>query len=111
MTLSDTLAPIAAELATVLADKADLEERERELKAQIRQLVPGPDSYAAGGVNLTVQTNRRFDPKRALPLIPEAVLPLVTYPETVVDKDKLKALLPDVFAAAQVDGDYRVSVK
>ena len=68
-----TLAPIAAELATILADKAALEERERELKAQIRSMVPGPDTYAAGNVDLTITANRRFDPKRALPLIPESV--------------------------------------
>ena len=111
MTLSDTLAPIAAELATILADKAALEERERELKAQIRSMVPGPDTYAAGNVDLTITANRRFDPKRALPLIPESVKALVTYPETVIDKDKLRVLLPEVYAAAQVEGDYRVAIK
>jgi hypothetical protein len=58
-----------------------------------------------------VQVNRRFDPKKAMGLIPESVLPLVSYPETVIDKDKLRALLPEVFEAAQVEGDYRITVK
>jgi hypothetical protein len=111
MTLTDTLRPLVSELATVLADKADLEARERDLKAAIRQAVPGPDTYAAGDATVNVQTNRRFDPKRALPLIPEAVMPLVTYPETVIDKDRLRVLLPEVFEAAQVEGDYRITVR
>lgn len=106
--LAETLTPLAQELASVLADKADLEARERDIKARIRSLVPGPDTYAAGDAELVVSTNRRFDPKRALPLIPEALLPIVTYPETVIDKDKLRVLLPEVFEAAQVAGDYRI---
>lgn len=111
MTLADTLAPLAAELASVLADKAELEARERDLKVRIRQAVPGPDTYAAGDATVVIQTNRRFDPKKALPLIPETLLSLVTYPETVIDKERLKALLPAVFDAAQTEGDYRVVVK
>ena len=111
MTLTDTLAPLVAELAAVLADKADLEARERDLKAAIRDAVPGPDTYAAGTATVTVTLNRRFDPRIALPLIPETVKALVTYPETVIDKDKLRVLLPDVYEAAQVQGDYRVAVK
>lgn len=106
--LTDTLAPLACELATVLADKAELETRERDIKARIRALVPGPDTYAAGDTALIVSTNRRFDPKKALPLIPESVLPLVSYPETVIDKDRLRVLLPDVYEAAQTAGDYRI---
>lgn len=111
MTLNEILLPLVTELATVLADKSDLEARERDLKAAIRQAVPGPDSYAAGNSTVTVQVNRRFDPKIALPLIPETIKALVTYPETVIDKDKLRALLPDVYEAAQVQGDYRITVK
>jgi hypothetical protein len=106
--LTDTLTPLAAELARILADKAELETRERDIKARIRALVPGPDTYAAGDAALVVSTNRRFDPKKALPLIPESVLPLVTYPETVIDKDRLRVLLPEVWEAAQVAGDYRI---
>lgn len=111
MTLDDTLTPLVAELATVLADKAELEARERDLKAAIRSAVPGPDTYAAGSATVTVSANRRFDPRLALPLIPETVRALVTYPETVIDKDKLRVLLPEVFEAAQVQGDYRITVK
>jgi hypothetical protein len=88
-TLTDTLRPIVAELADVLAAKGELEAQERDLKARIRQAVPGPDTYAAGNAVLSVQVNRRFDP----------------------DKDKLRALLPEVFEAAQVEGDYRITVK
>jgi hypothetical protein len=40
-TLTDTLRPIVAELADVLAAKGELEAQERDLKARIRQAVPG----------------------------------------------------------------------
>jgi len=109
--LTDQLTNLAAQLAGILNQKAGLEEHEKRIKSQIRELVPGPDNYAAGGVTITVQTNRRFNASKALPLIPEQLLPVVTHQETVVDKDKLKALLPDVFEAAQDNGDYKIGLK
>jgi hypothetical protein len=110
-TLTERLTPLVAELTTIAEQKADLDARERGIKAQIRGLVPGADTYDAGGVTVVVSHNRRFNEKRALPLIPEALVPVVTYPETRIDKDKLKALLPDVYDAAQDVYDDRVSVK
>lgn len=108
---TDTLATIAARLATVLAQKTELEQHEAALKHQIRNLVDGPDTYAAGDLTIVVSTNRRFDPAKALDLIPPELAPLVTHTETIVDRDKVKALLPDIFEQAQTSGDYRVSLR
>lgn len=109
---TDELTPLARELETVLTAKADLEQRERDLKARIREAATGgPDSYAAGNLTVVVAPNTRFDPKKALQLIPEQARPLVTHTETVVDRDKVKALLPEVFEQAQTVGDYRISLK
>lgn len=104
--LAEALAD-AQENLTYAAAKVDA------LKEAIRTHpdVNGPDKYAAGHATLVISTNRRFDPKKALPLIPAEILPIVTRTETVVDKDKLKALLPDVFEAAQNDGAYRVAIQ
>lgn len=109
--LDATLAPLAAELATILAAKADLELREKDLKARIRELAPAGDKYQAGNLVVTVTAASRFNEKKALSLLPEAVLPLVTYPETRVDKDRLKVLAPDVYDASLDTFDARVSVR
>ena len=50
ITLDEQLAPLAAQLADILAAKSALEEDERAIKATIRHLVPGPDTYSAGDV-------------------------------------------------------------
>lgn len=60
MTLADTLAPLATELAELAAQRKAIDEREKAIKAQIRQLVPGPDTYAAGDATITVSANRRL---------------------------------------------------
>lgn len=73
--------------------------------------ISGPDKYAAGDATVVISTNRRFDPKKALPLIPEALLPIVTYPETAIDKDKLRVLAPEIYEAAQNESAYRVSIQ
>jgi hypothetical protein len=109
--LTTLLTGLAAQLAGILDQKNSLEEHERRIKSQIRELVPGPDSYDAGGLTVTISTNNRFSPDKALPLIPVEFLPIVTRTETVVDKDKLKALLPHIFEQAQTAGDYRVGLK
>lgn len=109
-----TLEQLTQQLATALANLDDAKKYADALKEQIRQHPDvqrgGPDKYAAGDATLTVSTNRRFDPKKAMPLIPEEILPLVTYPDTVIDRDKLRVLLPDVFEAAQVEGSYRIGL-
>lgn len=108
------LTDLVRDLAAALAHLDDAKQRVDDLKEQVRQHPAvadgGPDKYAAGDVTLIVSTNRRFDPKKAMPLIPQELLPLVTHAETVVDRDKLKALLPDVFEQAQVEGSYRVGL-
>lgn len=113
MPSQDNLESLVAELSAVLDQKTSLVTVEQDLKARIREQVAatGPDTYQAGDHTLLVQPNRRFDQARALELIPEQLRGLVTYPETVVDKDKLRALAPEIFEAAQVEGDYRVSVR
>ena len=110
-TLSDQLTPLAAEYAS-LAEQADIiKNRQEEIKAAIRDLVPGADKYAAGALTVTVSTNRRFDEKRALAMLSEAIAPLVTFPETRVDKDRLKVLAPDVFEASQETFSERVTIR
>lgn len=110
-TLTDTIAPLVDELSQVLAAKTDLEQRERDLKARIREAVPGPDAYQAGDRTLVITANNRFDAKKAIDLIPDEARTLVTHTETIVDRDKVRALLPDVFEQAQTYGDYRVSIR
>lgn len=110
-TLANQLTPLAAEYAA-LAEQADaIKNRQEEIKATIRDLVPGADKYAAGALTVTVSTNRRFDEKRALAMLPEAIAPLVTFPETRVDKDRLKVLAPDVFEASQETFSERVTIR
>ena len=109
-----TLEQLAQQLATALANLDDAKRYADSLKEQIRQhptvLSSGPDKFAAGDATLVVSTNRRFDPKKAMPLIPEDLLPLGTHTETVIDRDKLKALLPDVYETAQNESAYRVGL-
>lgn len=109
--LSDQLTPLAAEYAQLAEQAEQVKARQEAIKAQIRELVPGPDSYDAGALSVVVSTNRRFDAKRALAMLPEALVPLVTYPETTIDKEKLKVLARDVYDAAQVDYAERVTIK
>lgn len=109
-----TLEHLAQQLATALANLDDAKRYADSLKEQIRQhptvVAAGPDKYAAGDATLVISPNRRFDQKKALPLIPEDVLPLVSHTETVIDRDKLKALMPDVYETAQTESSYRVGL-
>lgn len=109
-----TLEHLAQQLAAALANLDDAKKCADALKEQIRQhptvVAAGPDKFAAGDATLVISPNRRFDQKKALPLIPEDVLPLVTYPETVIDREKLKALLPEVYESAQTESAYRVGL-
>lgn len=107
-TLSDTLAPLAKRLANVLAAKSDLEQEEKDIKAAIRAAVPGPDTYAAGDVTLSVSLNRRFSPARAEAVLPPQLLDLCR--ETVVTSAAAKAALPPVVYMSCMEevGDYRV---
>lgn len=107
-TLQDTLTPLAGQLAEVLAAKAVLEEDERTIKAQIRKLVPGPDTYQAGDVAITVGVNRRFDPKTATRLLPPDMLALCQVLK--VDSAQAKTVLPPAIyekCMAEV-GEYRI---
>lgn len=110
-TLEERLAPIAAELATVQDHIKALQERESHLKTQIRELVPGTDAYEAGPLAVVVSTNNRFDPKRALDLVPDALRPVVVEMVPTVNKKKLEALAPDLYEQCLNIGDYRVSLR
>lgn len=108
MTLSDTLAPLASELANILEAKADLEARERDIKARIRAAVPGPDTYQAGDVALSISVNRRFDPQVAERVLPTDLLDLCRISK--VDAAAAKEVLPPAAYAACMSevGEYRV---
>ena len=105
-----TLEQLAKQLATALANLDDAKRYADSLKEAIRQQMP-EGALEVGDVTLTVSPGKRFNEKKAIPLIPDDILPLVTYPETRVDRDKLKALLPDVYAASQDENTSRVSLR
>lgn len=110
-TLADRLAPLAAELARLAADKAEIEARQEEIKAQIRELVPGPDKYAAGDLTITVSANHRFDPKAAERILPPELLDLCRIAK--IDSAAAREVLPPaLYAQCMADvGEYRVSLK
>lgn len=105
-----TLEQLAQQLAIALANLDDAKKYADALKEQIRQQMP-EGAVEVGDVTLSVSPGRRFNESKAIPLIPEDILPLVTYPETRVDRDKLKALLPDVYAASQDESTSRVTLR
>ncbi len=106
--LTDTLAPLASRLATILETKAALEVEERDVKAQIRALVPGPDTYAAGGYTLSVSPNRRFDPALAARIVPDTLLELCKVAK--VDSAAAREVLPPALyqQCMKAVGDDRV---
>lgn len=104
------LTDLVRDLAAALAHLDDAKQRVDDLKEQIRQQMP-EGAVEVGDVTLSVSPGRRFNESKAIPLIPEDILPLVTYPETRVDRDKLKALLPDVYAASQDESTSRVTLR
>lgn len=111
--LADRLGPLAAEYADLAERAEQIKTRQEEIKAAIRDMTAthGPGTYDACGMSVTVAANRRFDEDRALAMLPEAVAPLVTYPATRVDRDRLRVLAPEVFEAAQVSFAERITIK
>jgi len=110
-TLEQQLAPLATELADVQARIADLQEREKGLKAAIRDLVPGPDAYAAAGLTVSVQPNRRFDPALFATRYPVTVRPDLY--KLVPDTSKVRAAVaPDEYATFMAPaGEDKVGLK
>lgn len=106
------LAAFAADLAQVQDNIRHLQEAESDLKAQIRKLA-GPGTYTAGGLQVVISTNRRFDPKLAAKAIPAETIPLVS--KSVIDPAKAKALNeithPDWYAQCFTEFEMRVSLK
>ena len=57
----DTLAPLAARLAQLQEARDLLDGQIDQVKAQIRDAVPGPDKYAAGPLTVVVSHAARLD--------------------------------------------------
>ena len=111
ITLQDDLTPLAAELAGVQDTIAHFQLTEAALKTKIRELVAGPDSYAAGGLTVVVSANRRFNPAKAALVIPAELLPLVSVATSVVDKKKVEVLCPAHFDDCFIEHDLIVKLK
>ena len=110
-TLQERLEPVAARLAVVQEQAKALAALEAELKAEVRAIVAEePGKYGAGSLVVNVQINRRFSEKRALAALPEALVPQVTYPETRIDRDRLKVLAPEIFESSWDIGEPRVGL-
>lgn len=109
----DQIAALARELADVQDQIAGLALRENDVKARIVALVPGPDKYAAGDATLIVQSNTRFDQKKAEEAIPADLLPLVTVEKTTtsIDRKKVEVLAPDYLDACIVHYADKVSLR
>lgn len=111
MTLNDTLAPIAARLVELANARATIEAEEKVLKAQIRDLVPGPDTYTAGTATITVAANRRLALDKVAADYPAAEHPYLY--DLTPDTKKVRAKL----SPADVDrymvpvGEDRITVK
>jgi len=110
-TLADQLAPLAGELANIQDKIATLQLEEASLKRKIRETVPGPDTYTAGGLVVIVSTNRRWDTKLASKVIPAELLALVSVTTTTVDKTKVSVLCPAQYDACFVTYDNVVKLR
>lgn len=78
---------VIAELAQVQEAKEKLEDREKELKAMVRQLGFGEHKFTTGGISIT--PNRRLSAEKA-----EAAYPIADYPmfyKTSPDSPVIKA--------------------
>lgn len=110
-TLADQLEPLAGELANIQDNIATLQLEEAALKRKIRESVPGPDTYAAGGINIIVSSNRKFNPQLAATIIASDLLPLVSVTTSVVDKERVKVLCPDQYEDCFTEYDLKIALK
>lgn len=111
LTLEQQLTPLAAQLADIQERISGLQENEAGLKTAIRVLLPGADSYAAGGLTVVVSVNRRFDPKKAALVIPAELLPLVSVVTSVVNKGKVEVLCPGAYQDCFTEYDNKIALK
>jgi hypothetical protein len=88
--LEQQLAPLAARLAALQEAKEKLTEQEEQIKARIRELVPAPDTYAAGELQVSVQTNGRLDTKAIAEKYPYDAHPEL-YGAPAIDTKKVRA--------------------
>ncbi len=111
-TITDpTILAITQARAGVQAARADLEAREDDLKAQLREALVEPGEYQAGAVHISLQKNRRFNPEAALPLLTDADVQActVTTLDAKLVKQRLTAL--QVEDCMKVIGDPRVVLR
>lgn len=108
-TLDTDTARLVARLAEIQTQVADLNAEAEALKAELRDL-PAGDHEIDGRPALRIIPNRRFDPERALQLVPEP-LREECY-SRVVDAKKVKEYLaPAVADTAMVEvGKPKVSL-
>ncbi len=109
--MPDTLEDLAVQLARIQEAKNHLDEQEKQVKARIRDLTDGPDSYAAGPLTIVVSPNRRFSPALAQQVIPAELLGLCK--KTVIDSATAKQVLPPAMYSEcmQSVGDDRISLR
>lgn len=103
-TLRDRYLVLAARIKT---DEDELE----QIKAAIRDAAPVADTYDVGDGSIVISASRRFNEKKALPLIPEPLRAFVIRDEPKVDAKALAALAPEVFEQAHDIYKNRVSVR
>lgn len=95
-----------------LADRiVELEIERTAIKQAILIATKGePDRYAAGRLTVIVSTNRRFDVKAAMKLVPEELVDEVTVVQRTIDKDRLALILPEVHEACWKYFDPKVTI-
>lgn len=105
-------------LAQLAEQRVDLDHRIEALETErarvndaIRAATDGPDSYAAGPLTVQIQSNSRFDQRKAEQVIPEHLLPLVTVSKSSIDRKKVEVLAPDLLDACITTYDDKVVVK
>ena len=109
-TLGEQLAPLAARLAQ-LQEAADLLAQQiDDVKAQIRDTVPGPDNYAAGPLTVQVQTNGRLDTKAIAAKYPPTQHPEL-YSQTVDVRRVRQQLAPVDLEALTAYGTPKVVLR
>lgn len=107
----DDLAALAAELAQIAERVNFLTQRADTVKAEIREGVPGPDTYQAGDLTILVGTVRRLNQARALVNVPDDLRASCVEVVERVNGERLKILSPEAYEASVVEYPHSVSVR
>lgn len=102
---------IAAEYLDLKARAADIDERIKQIVAELRDL--GPGRHAAGTHSITVTTQRRFNADHAADVLAGNPELLAACQETVISSAKAKQVLaPAMYELCMLEaGDARVSIR